>query len=146
MFLHFSNQYYYFLQQHSSNIFSSCMWHCCFYVWHFFQHSFLCIFPCHLMLQFLHKTFLLDNLGYFWKRFLWSHGLQQWKYDPTKWICTCTFLTSIFNTFNHKYSSMNEINSLFMIEVISFAFHTLKKVQEINDTLIKHDSRKKGKK
>jgi hypothetical protein len=32
-----------------------------------------------------------------------------------------------------------------MIEVISFSFHTFEKVQEINDTLMKHDSKKKGK-
>jgi hypothetical protein len=33
-----------------------------------------------------------------------------------------------------------------MIEVISVSFHTLEKVQEISDTLVKHDSKKKGKK
>ncbi len=67
------------------------------------------------------------------------------KVSPNKMHLQVHFLDIYFQHIQPQ-TFFNELNhSLFMTEVISFSFHRLEKVQEISDTFIKHDSKKKGK-
>ncbi len=97
VFLHsfFSNQCYYFL--------TTLFWHflflhvtLLFFVWHFFQHSFLCIFSYDLMLQFLHTTLLLNNLGYFLEKILVMPWTTTTKVSPNKMHLQVRFLDIYF--------------------------------------------------